>query len=423
MKKCAPKKKYATGGTYQPVGLPVDPATIRQQKIDNRKAEKREFWNGLSTVASFAAPFVAGPLGSAAVGMMNKATAPTMQAPQIQTPDWNTVYDQPNMYGQQSQPMYARTGGDLRLSSSAVQIQGNPGTTDGNYYPSMNAKLDHNEVVSNTPTGSPFIFSDDLKQDGKSFSSMAKLLEKSKGKAEKMLSINPYDEQAKNTIAMSDKALSGLAAQQEQLAMKMGHRNPDGSTKQPGQYRTGGLLNYATGGSDNYQKVGEGTPYYYDPTTQKLYERNPSSGVYAEITGQRSQDLIADWKQSFPDQYARATKSAQPPVNTLGRYIDSQWNLPREVNQPQVETAPQTGGYPVTISGKKSGSAKTATPVNPYLVTQDPALPNPGSYFADYDKGQYLDVSTNPFYKDSRSYEVKQIPENLNAQSQSAKDA
>jgi hypothetical protein len=110
-------KKYATGGTYQPVGLPVDPSLLRQQKIDNRKAEKQEFWKGLGTVASFAAPIVAGPLGGMAAGMMNRA----INTPLPQTPDVNMVDNRTNMYEDQTaRPMYANTGGPIE---DAVQFE------------------------------------------------------------------------------------------------------------------------------------------------------------------------------------------------------------------------------------------------------------------------------------------------------------
>lgn len=57
-------KKYNTGGTYQPVGLPVDPAEIRRQKEEKRK-QQGNFWTGLAQFATqYVAPMVAGPLGS-----------------------------------------------------------------------------------------------------------------------------------------------------------------------------------------------------------------------------------------------------------------------------------------------------------------------------------------------------------------------
>ena len=178
MKKCAPKKKYATGGTYQPVGLPVDPAQIREQKKIKRQQEEGSFLRGLGNVFGAVAPFVAGPIGGMVSGMFNRTqqlTGPDVYQP-TQTTDYN-MYENP--YNQQQ--MYARTGGDLSLSSSAFQVQGNPQKTDGNYYPNLNAKLDHNEVVSSSPSGTPFIFSDDLKLQGKPISYMAKKLEQSKG--------------------------------------------------------------------------------------------------------------------------------------------------------------------------------------------------------------------------------------------------
>lgn len=126
-----------------------------------------------------------------------------------------------------------QSGGDIALSSNAFQVQGKPNTTDGNYYPGLNARLDHNEVITNTQQGK-FVYSDDLKDPNtnKSFAYMAKRHELAKGKAEKKLLLNSNDEQAKSTISQSNSLLESLASTQEQLANKEGFRNPDGSTKQ-----------------------------------------------------------------------------------------------------------------------------------------------------------------------------------------------
>lgn len=140
-------------------------------------------------------------------------------------------------------------GGDLALSNDAFQVQGNPNVVDGNSYPTLNANLDHKEVVSNTQDGNKFVFSTDLKdpQTGKPFSELAAKQERAKGKAEKILKTHPYDEQAKSTISMSNANLNHISNVQEAIATALGHRNVDGSTRQ--QYQTGGRLNYQTAGT------------------------------------------------------------------------------------------------------------------------------------------------------------------------------
>lgn len=121
------------------------------------------------------------------------------------------------------------TGGDMPLSSDSFQVKGNPQTTDGNYYPQYNANLDHNEVVKEN-----FVFSTKLKdpETKKPFSFLAKQIEASTGKAEKILKSNPNDKAAVNTIKHNELAIAGLKSKQETLAMLQGHRNPDGSTVQ-----------------------------------------------------------------------------------------------------------------------------------------------------------------------------------------------
>lgn len=145
-------------------------------------------------------------------------------------------------------------GGDLSLSSGAFQVRGNPNVVDGNSYPTLNANLDHEEVVSTTQDGNKFVFSTDLKdpQTGKAFSELAAKQEKAKGKAEKILKTHPYDEQAKSTISMSNANLNHISNVQEAIATALGHRNADGSTRQ--QYQTGGSLPYTGFNTGDFQK-------------------------------------------------------------------------------------------------------------------------------------------------------------------------
>jgi len=323
-----------------------------------------------------------------------------------------------------SETVNASTGGDLGLSSTGFQVKGNPNTTDGNHYPHLNANLDHNEVVSNSVTDTPFIFSDDLKVGKHSFAAMAKRLEAAKGKAEKILKSTPYDQMSKNTVMMSDKALEDLATQQEELATNMGHRNPDGSTKQPNQYRTGGLLNFATGGpgdppnNKRYMEVDKKYNIYYDPYEDKIVRRLKdgryilhSEGSFdgSNFQGQYRKpapEVIKQHLMLYPEKsegkFAGKTaepakvdtverdarqrmtelqfpRPPQPPVNTVAGYLDSQWNLPREGNQPVTsetdapQSAPETKQLPTNSNRTSAPSTRSnkvaATQTNRATVT------------------------------------------------------
>lgn len=184
-------------------------------------------------------------------------------------PDHTIVSGSPGNYA---------TGGDVPLSSSAFQVQGNPNVTDGNTYGDV--KLDHNEVITDTAQGK-FVYSDDLKHSsGKSYAMLAKKYESAKGKAEKVLQVSPYDEQAKSTISQSNRLLEQLASEQEAQATAMGLRNEDGSTKQ--QFRTGGMMRYASGGPGDpiYMSLPNQPNYFYDPYKNRLLERNKYTGQY-----------------------------------------------------------------------------------------------------------------------------------------------
>lgn len=178
------------------------------------------------------------------------------------------------------------SGGDVQLSSDSFQVKGNPQVTDGNTYPGLNAKLDHNEVVSTTQDGTKFVFSDTLKLGKKSFAEIVKPIERAKGKAEKLLASTPGDRISKNTVALSNKLLDDVAAQQEQLAAAKGHRNADGSTKQPGQYATGGMLGPGDMVSPEpgkpFMATGPNSSIYYDPWKSLYYSRQPN-GLYEEL--------------------------------------------------------------------------------------------------------------------------------------------
>lgn len=224
-----------------------------------------------------------------------------------------------------------QTGGDLELSSNAFQVQGNPNVVDGNNYPSLNANLDHNEVVTNTQEGQKFVFSADLKdpQTGKSFADLAAKQEKAKGKAEKLLKTYPYDEQAKSTISMSNANLNHISNIQEAVATVLGYRNSDGSTKQ----------NYQSGG---YIDLGEG--YFYDPQKHIYLNRGKSGDSVVE-----------------PNNYVRSLKEAydlrNAPYNP--NYIrDRQTTGLTPSNTPVTPTPPVTA--PTLRTGKTSKPSKVA---------------------------------------------------------------
>lgn len=228
----------ATGGQlpYQPIGLPVNPASIREAKKEQSGFTK--FMDGFGQLTASVLPaLIPGVGGMVAGGLNNLRQQKTQQSQLMQ-------YDNANYTGEVDPTQYAASGGDLPLAEGAFQVKGNPNVKDGNTYPTLNAKLDHNEVVTTKQDGGKFVYSTDLKNPytGKSFSDTAAKYSKAIGKAEKMLKTNPYNEQAKSTISQMNSMMESLAVTQEEVAMKMGHRNPDGSTKQPGQYATGGEI-------------------------------------------------------------------------------------------------------------------------------------------------------------------------------------
>lgn len=129
-----------------------------------------------------------------------------------------------------------QTGGDIQLNSNSFQVQGKAQQTDGNKYatPNGDVMLDHNEVV----TGS-FVFSDSLTNPltGNKYSADAKVIEKSKGKAESKVA-KFKDLISQKTLKFAQMMSEDLKQNQELVATAQGHRNVDGSTKQ--RYAYGG---------------------------------------------------------------------------------------------------------------------------------------------------------------------------------------
>lgn len=132
--------------------------------------------------------------------------------------------------GNTNQPMkmggvmnYA-SGGDMKLSTSSFLVNGNPSVTDGNFYPQLNAKLDHGEVVKDN-----FVFSNKLRdpQTNVTYAKLAQPIEKSTGKAEKFMQRFQNDVFSKNTVTQNNKFLDSLSNKQEVLATAMGLRGND----------------------------------------------------------------------------------------------------------------------------------------------------------------------------------------------------
>lgn len=143
--------------------------------------------------------------------------------------------------GRTNQPMkmggvmnYAM-GGDMKLSDNSFLVDGNPTVTDGNFYPQLNAKLDHGEVVKDN-----FVFSNKLRdpQTNVTYAKLAQPVEKSTGKAEKFMKRFQNDAFSKNTVMQNNKFLDSLSNKQEMLATAMGLRQ----NEQPMGYAAGGKM-------------------------------------------------------------------------------------------------------------------------------------------------------------------------------------
>jgi hypothetical protein len=143
------KKKstsYNTGGTYQPVGLPVDPAQIRAQKEQKRK-EQGNFWTGLAQFATqYVAPMVAGPLAPAisgavqGIGMANRSSTTAGPSNYAQDTTQLVPNQELQLNPNQSDPLTFNYGGPATSSIDSLP-----------YMPTISKPL--NTMV--TPTGAP----------------------------------------------------------------------------------------------------------------------------------------------------------------------------------------------------------------------------------------------------------------------------
>lgn len=131
------------------------------------------------------------------------------------------VYGSPGSYA---------SGGDMSLNNQAFKVNAPANQTDVKYYPSMDVKLDNNEVVD---MSRKIVYSDDIKNPttGNSFATDAAKLEYKKGLSQKKVERykDPY---AANTIEALDRMGRDLYSKQEVIATAMGKRNSQGATVQ-----------------------------------------------------------------------------------------------------------------------------------------------------------------------------------------------
>lgn len=131
------------------------------------------------------------------------------------------VYGSPGSYA---------SGGDMSLNNQAFKVNAPANQTDVKYYPSMDVKLDNNEVVD---MSRKIVYSDDIKNPttGNSFATDAAKLEYKKGLSQKKVERykDPY---AANTIEALDRMGRDLYSKQEVIATAMGKRNNQGATVQ-----------------------------------------------------------------------------------------------------------------------------------------------------------------------------------------------
>ena len=189
------------------------------------------------------------------------------------------------------------TGGDMKLSDSSFLVNGNPSVTDGNFYPQLNAKLDHGEVVKDN-----FVFSNKLRdpQTNVTYAKLAQPIEKSTGKAEKFMQRFQNDVFSKNTVMQNNKFLDSLSNKQEVLATAMGLRQE----QQPMGYAAGGDMQ-GDPGTNMMMRVKDNI--YYNPYQNNFVMRT-ASGSYVptnyrfgqEWTSQNAANIAA-FKKEYPE--------------------------------------------------------------------------------------------------------------------------
>lgn len=246
----------------------------------------------------------------AAGGMIADMMNPTSRLDMLNQPDAVRAL----LSGNTNQPMkmggvmnYA-VGGDMKLSDNSFLVDGNPSVTDGNFYPQLNAKLDHGEVVKDN-----FVFSNKLRdpQTNVTYAKLAQPVEKSTGKAEKFMRRFQNDSFSKNTVMQNNKFLDSLSNKQEMLATAMGLRQE----QQPMGYAVGGQMQGDPG--TNMQMSVDGN-IYYNPY-QNNFSMRTASGSYIptnyrfanEWVSQNAANISA-FKKQYPEIKAAAQPSAPP---------------------------------------------------------------------------------------------------------------
>jgi hypothetical protein len=170
---------------------------------------------------------------------------------------------------------------DEQLSSLAFEVEADPNKVDSKHYPHLNANLDHGEVVMNNK----FVFSNRLKNPstGETFAEEAEKLQKSVGKAEKILKTNPQDAFANNTINLSNRRTQKIADVQETLATLMGHRQDKAKGMALGGYAGPGdppdypfLVNLSKVRPNSFERM------YYDVKRDSYLYKEAITGNFRE---------------------------------------------------------------------------------------------------------------------------------------------
>lgn len=232
-------------------------------------------------------------------------------------------------------------GGDIDISNTATQIKGNPNVTDGNYYPEMNVRLDHDEVVKNN-----FVYSNKLSNTltGNTFAEDAAKIERSTSKAEKRRSMFG-DKESVNTVKWNDKNMEGLKQFQEIAATAMGLRNDTNSFDNGGKLPSEGFD--VKGFQDWYNTLPGVKPLSPDgvwgPQTEAAYNKagagfnNPNtSPTYTRMKGEELPPISYIAGDSLvPNQLDESGN----PVDYLAnrKSVNSSWyQLPTTTTPPMV---------------------------------------------------------------------------------------
>lgn len=280
--------------------------------------------------------------GANPIGLAASVALPLLSNLIRQKPEPITVGATPGNY------QYGGGMPDQNVSSAGFQVKGNPQKVDGNYYPELNAMLDHDEVIINMEDG-PFVFSDSIHlndtKGNPSFAALARPHLKALSRAEKALEQSKGDEQAKSTVAKTYAIIEQLRANQEKLAITKGYRNPDGTPKQDTiEYKNGGKMKFMYGGIvKHYATGGPGDPLQF----QKWVNANYGLGLAEDgVYGPKTQNAYT----KYAKQYAIENISAFDPVvtNPLGGpfvMADSEKKQWETVNQlDKLTPDPVSGG-------------------------------------------------------------------------------